>query len=116
MKMMNELKPCPFCGSEAVYHEGWSNYIKCSQCKTYLRLDKEDFSSWNNRADLAATKRANIVNGTKACPLCGSFRLLVDIMQRLIFCPTCGLHHGLGSLHDGPVQEILDAWNERSKQ
>jgi Lar family restriction alleviation protein len=65
--MNNELKPCPFCGSEAVIRESkagggvacWSVFIKCPECRaeiagvTGLYTD-EDFKAkmvakWNCR-------------------------------------------------------------------
>lgn len=116
--MTGSLKPCPFCGGEAVYSGQWAKNISCSQCNTYLSTYKsrdEDFSAWNNRIDLVAEKRAGIVNNVRACPICGSFRILIDTMQNLAFCPECGLHHGLGSLYSGAVQEVLNAWNRRVK-
>lgn len=63
---MQELKPCPFCGGEAVVDhwelsspdEGWEDerediyYIVCSECgsETYEYRSKEEaIEAWNRR-------------------------------------------------------------------
>ena len=70
--MMNELKPCPFCGGEAELikeHECWghgmfntSYFVRCKKCgsegKSGSGYDKEaeqclieGIENWNRRAD-----------------------------------------------------------------
>lgn len=114
--MTQELKPCPFCGAEAEYavNTFGVEHVQCSQCHTVIRISKGDVSRWNTRANLAFEKRARVVCGVKACPLCGSFHVYLDFQQRLIHCPDCGVNHGLGYLHDGANQEIVDSWNKRA--
>ena len=51
---MNSLKPCPFCGYEADYHETYhrNHRIGCTGCKIIICGDtkEEVFSKWNRRA------------------------------------------------------------------
>ena len=109
-----ELKPCPFCGGEAVYKDLLADVIQCTSCPdTHIVLHSRPLGVWNDRPNLAEQRRANAVHGVKACPLCGSYGVLLDFQMREIFCPKCGLHHGLGILHSGPLQEIIDSWNRR---
>lgn len=51
-----DLLPCPFCGGEAVYTEGWG--VRCSDCYCGVpaRLCEVD-EQWNRRADLALAAR-----------------------------------------------------------
>lgn len=55
-----ELKPCPFCGGEAVYHEGdetvW-DFIFCSECDFIIHADEVYAGDklkreWNRRPSL----------------------------------------------------------------
>jgi len=53
---VSELKPCPFCGEEAVYdihEESNGQYIRCSRCNasTALFYDRAEnlLASWNTR-------------------------------------------------------------------
>lgn len=50
---MSELKPCPFCGSKDVGHDG-NDYVECNNCNT-LGPTEEAYSSadkWNTRPTL----------------------------------------------------------------
>lgn len=54
--MENEkLKPCPFCGGEAVVHKFGTGYIaECLECATSMVCEStkaEAVAAWNNRAD-----------------------------------------------------------------
>lgn len=64
--MTNELKPCPFCGGEAIirtyrtfideYHGiGTKYYVACSECLADRHLGKltenEAIEAWNTRAE-----------------------------------------------------------------
>jgi len=50
------LKPCPFCGGEAVLHdECYPDYVQCTQCGAEVRgvcfgLDAADVK-WNRRTE-----------------------------------------------------------------
>ena len=50
---MTELKPCPFCGGEAVLQAFYGgNYVECGTCKcsTERFIKTEDaIQAWNNR-------------------------------------------------------------------
>ncbi len=46
------LKPCPFCGGEAIWRTGTKNWIECKKCRTNGRLHKshqEAIDAWNKR-------------------------------------------------------------------
>ena len=46
------LKPCPFCGGEAIWGTGTKNWIGCKKCRTNGRLHKshqEAIEAWNKR-------------------------------------------------------------------
>ena len=46
------LKPCPFCGGEAIWRTGTKNWIECKKCRTNGRLRKshqEAIDAWNKR-------------------------------------------------------------------
>ena len=63
--MTNELKPCPFCGGEAVedsyitnphitYGTGWIGCRSCRVAMTYVKGDygrKLAIKAWNRRAE-----------------------------------------------------------------
>lgn len=57
--VMNELKPCPFCGGEATLNEttilGLSYNISCANCNgtNYNSTQKEAIKAWNTRADVS---------------------------------------------------------------
>lgn len=77
-EMPTELKPCPFCGGEAIYSDrGWgegNHVIKCTKrhhgCRLcpFLKEMKVNigkdmlFEIWNTRTDLIADKDATIKN------------------------------------------------------
>jgi len=62
-KAMIELKPCPFCGGEAVHYKGGTLYphkVKCTGCDalaggTAYRNDEYNAAFWNTRAALSDT-------------------------------------------------------------
>lgn len=62
--MRNELKPCPFCGGEAIIHKrAYDNRgglphdftVYCDKChasvRHYYPTEKEAIEAWNRRAD-----------------------------------------------------------------
>ena len=52
---MTELKPCPFCGSDAIFSDGYNHwYVRCSNQECLVRtrrfLDKNNaMACWNRR-------------------------------------------------------------------
>lgn len=60
---MSELKPCPFCGHEAIYVEYYGKsesdsmgYVRCSRpvpcvCQANIRSKRFCYKKWNRRAD-----------------------------------------------------------------
>jgi hypothetical protein len=62
--MTTELKPCPFCGGNAVYDRRGSHrqstIVECTECSA--RLESNDYlfpeRAWNTRADLPDDKSA----------------------------------------------------------
>lgn len=52
--MRENLKPCPFCGSEEVIMEDGYGlfYVRCADCgasASYCETDEEAISAWNER-------------------------------------------------------------------
>ena len=63
--MNNEkLKPCPFCGGEAVVHKFGTGYIaECLECATSTVCEStkaEAIEKWNNRADSNNSEKPNL--------------------------------------------------------
>lgn len=66
---MEELKPCPFCGSTAIYQcmdYGYINdsvVIFCNSCKTIVKIEANHENGWSeealHRATEAWNRRAN---------------------------------------------------------
>lgn len=55
--MSEELKPCPFCGGEAILEwEGDSYVISCKECNaeiTFEQTRKSAIKAWNRRTEVA---------------------------------------------------------------
>lgn len=52
---MEKLKPCPFCGGEAVFRGQTYYYIWCKSCLAETRGSEnkeEAIEAWNSRADV----------------------------------------------------------------
>ena len=79
---MSELKPCPFCGGEALLRERYIQGIanrkhyrrECRHCKAtfadwYRSMKKAD-EAWNRRAQPAACEIAEYAEDCKDCGFC----------------------------------------------
>lgn len=90
---MNELKPCPFCGSENVGISLWLGHccITCRDCLGGIApapdLTKEDaVAAWNRRADEKVGKWIDIDDCiTLECSLCKG-----QHYNASLYCPNCG--------------------------
>lgn len=62
MNKNNQLKPCPFCGSEKVYilaikeKKFYEKHVHCDNCKTMFTLTHDNLletltEAWNRRAN-----------------------------------------------------------------
>ena len=54
-----KLKPCPFCGGEAVFAREWEifnkNYVHCLECRVQIGFEhtREDaIEAWNRRSTI----------------------------------------------------------------
>ena len=59
---MNELKPCPFCGAEAIaFSCAGMFYVKCVPCQVEILRNTRDEAvrDWNRRAQPANSRFAN---------------------------------------------------------
>ena len=112
-----ELKPCPFCGGEAVLTTeenclgNWWFRVCCSQClfeQHIYNSQLEAISDWN--------KRVEDYLQLKPCPFCGSRVDLIScheskgVRDIYIRCPSCGEQRHLFYETD---KEAIDAWNRR---
>lgn len=100
---MNELKPCPFCGGEAMKMTSTDGFtsIGCLECNPVFGVmvqamnEAEAIKAWNTRAE--RTCHRVDVNGYSfrfECSLCGYVAIVQNCETRLDelpnFCPNCG--------------------------
>lgn len=104
--MMEELKPCPFCGGEAdIDKYGWGWNVRCLDPKCHFHIvpmpahetEKEAIEAWNTRYESTCT---NTYDGREfECSECGvQWHLLsradvFDEWKHVVnpaFCPNCG--------------------------
>ena len=94
---MSELKPCPFCGEEAVIYiwNGGEGTPRCKQCRCQIDdfFDKKEeaIAAWNRRAERTCHNFGG-EEGTNgelydfACSACGFMSGQTDAN----YCPNCG--------------------------
>lgn len=100
---MSELKPCPFCGEEAVIYiwNGGECTPRCKQCRCqiddFFDTKEEAIAAWNRRAERTCHLRKVIksiddYNGVTfhdelwdECSECG-----YQVPARPNYCPNCG--------------------------
>lgn len=98
--MTNELKPCPFCGSEvAVRYEPNCDlyYVHCYACGAetgdsglYRKEDKA-IEAWNTRAERTCIAEENIDASYGDCMfVCSECGADLDNEEFPNYCPNCG--------------------------
>lgn len=105
--MADELKPCPFCGSDAelVRNSSGNDFVRCTnrQCAAKTRLYHENENgaclAWNRRAERTCRPigyRLDIDESVIACMCseCGELLVNFDFEQKPLkptgYCPNCG--------------------------
>ena len=97
---MSDLKPCPFCGSDAVHTE--RSYFRdvliyCENCDAYFTVDsfaadeKDVIEAWNRRAEPERTAKVINITHVRGYPAegeCGNCGYDVD--DDGYYCPKCG--------------------------
>lgn len=101
MKTMTDelkLKPCPFCGGEAIrgiachVNEDYAFRVECRECKIvtpFYDTEADAIKAWNRRAERTAkvekVTRVSSVIRTGRCGDCG-----YDVIDSYKHCPNCG--------------------------
>ena len=102
---MEELKPCPFCGGEAILLEDWKDgnfIVGCANNDCIARPSgipsfdnaEQAVKAWNTRAERTCKKRNhdtdNYYMRCCSCSLCNSgwFEDIYD--KPFSYCPHCG--------------------------
>lgn len=95
---MAELKPCPFCGGEAVvakHHNRFTEWYLCSCPKCHISQTGSEYGfrfeaveAWNRRVDHLAleAETTQIIDG--CCTACGAFMDCIEAADYK-FCPYC---------------------------
>lgn len=117
-----ELKPCPFCGGEAIIEDVVYNYaVMCTRCRCETRWEPNEdavIDIWNRRSTM---------DGLKPCPFCGNTNLKFTTYEIspvcYLSCDDCGAEICLDvdwddmdeEEHEEKCHEVLAAaWNRRN--
>lgn len=91
-EMIDGLKPCPFCGGEAIYGKSEASgrvravCVDCLASTDWLAGTDEADAAWNRRAERTCSIVRDEEVGCWRCSECG-WELTPDEEQ---FCPMCG--------------------------
>lgn len=95
---MNVLKPCPFCGAEAIVMQSTSPYISCEK--------GHEFSPRNNcTVDELINQYNKRVDGD-SIEYCRGMIDTLDAIDKLITDMSYSLHRKIGIMHDYYRNEI----------
>ena len=99
--MMDELKPCPFCGGEAstrLFYKG-KYRVHCNACDAHsgdvCDTEADAIDAWNTRAERTCTQidvtdtRKPYTTHMTECSECGGV-LALDEYRAPNYCPQCG--------------------------
>lgn len=102
---MDNLKPCPFCGGEAVLNHGhmitatgqYLANVKCSECGIATRVVwstdspeeavKEAIEAWNKRAERTAKVETYTDDQQETWSVC---ECGTEVYPYYTYCPCCG--------------------------
>lgn len=115
--MIEELKPCPFCGGNASVNEGEFEgskvfSVSCEKCgATTGGADNVQIviDVWNKRTELQAAEEV-----LKPCPYCGGEATTceVDVEGQRVFSVVC-VECGVSTFGSDNEAEVVGAWNRR---
>ena len=96
---MSELKPCPFCGGEAIEKRTCAAYnikyeVVCTKCgcKTFKTVaSPSHIIAWNTRAERTCRIEMyplGLHEEDGEAPICSECRVTID--EDVYYCPNCG--------------------------
>ena len=131
---MSELKPCPFCGGAAEYHDITYHsgrfggpvyyreyYVGCTECDVETRINDSDKSKegaaliWNSRAESTVTEETNRLLNLECKELKGDVDrlklvlslMLADYQCTASICGQEGYEHDYDKI-SAMAKELLD--------
>ena len=107
--MMNEIKPCPFCGSKAYTNhssKGWAiecSGEECGACQEYFKQKDDVIKAWNSRIDLQpiTTQPASEVKVSENAKDLLQFLKLWEVLQGIEKNQLFNGSKGLQSIREG---------------
>ena len=111
---MSELKPCPFCGGEAMVHSDFRERLWTVSCKSRLECYAiEDYYPSQEEAISAWNKRVSNLEALRPCPFCGG-KAKVYSISRHTWRATCNALDCCHLMHDWETpEEAIAGWNRR---